>query len=67
MTTNLKEQEELFKLIGSKLKNRLEAFIIGGASMLYYNAKNVTKDIDIVFRGMEDLFHRWTVEDQAQG
>src|SRR3989338_2134938 len=55
MTTSLKEQEGLFALIGSKLKKNMEAFAIGGSAMLYYNnAKNITKDVDIVLNNKKD-------------
>ena len=44
-----KGQEDLFKLIGSELKERTECIVIGGSAMMYYNAKEGTKDIDLVF------------------
>lgn len=46
---DLKEQEELFKLIGNRLKERVECFVIGGSAMMYYGIKINTKDIDLVF------------------
>lgn len=46
--TTLKDQEDLLLLIGETLKEKLEVYVIGGSAMLYYGAKNVTKDIDIV-------------------
>jgi len=54
MATSIKEQEELFKIIGEKLKQRMEAFVIGGSAMLYYGAKEVTKDIDIVLNDKKE-------------
>lgn len=45
----LKEQEELFKLIGNKLKEKVECFVIGGSAMMYYGIKENTKDVDLVF------------------
>ena len=52
--TTLEEQNNLFKLIGEKLKKPMECFVVGGSAMLYYGAKNLTKDIDIVFNYKED-------------
>jgi len=46
--TDIKEQEDIFKLIGSSLKKKIECFVIGGSAMLYYKLKEATKDIDIV-------------------
>lgn len=46
--TEIKEQEDIFKLIGSNLKKKTECFVIGGSAMLYYKLKEATKDIDIV-------------------
>lgn len=46
--TGIKEQEDIFKLIGSSLKKKIECFVIGGSAMLYYKLKEATKDIDIV-------------------
>ena len=43
------EQLELFKLIGMMLKEKIECLVIGGSAMLFYNAKDSTKDIDLVF------------------
>ncbi len=46
----LEEQQDLFSLIGEKIKKKkVECFVIGGSAMMYYKAKDVTKDIDIVF------------------
>ncbi len=47
---SLKEQGELFKLIGEKLKSKIECFVIGGSAMLYLGVKDATKDIDLVFQ-----------------
>ena len=46
---NLKEQEDLFKVIGDQLKERTECLLIGGSAMMYYGVKETTKDIDLVF------------------
>lgn len=45
----LKEQEELFKLIGNKLEEKIECFVIGGSAMMYHGVKANTKDVDLVF------------------
>ena len=52
--TTLEEQNNLFELIGEKLKKSMECFVVGGSAMLYYGAKNLTKDIDAVFNNKED-------------
>jgi len=50
----LEEQNRLFALIGEKLNTKIECFVIGGSAMLYYGAKQVTKDIDLVFLNEKD-------------
>jgi hypothetical protein len=45
---NFDEQARLFTLIGTELEERTECILIGGSAMLFYNAKEITKDIDIV-------------------
>jgi hypothetical protein len=52
--TNIDEQEQIFKLIGSNLKKKIKCFVIGGSAMLYYKLKDITKDIDIVLANEED-------------
>src|SRR3989344_3404630 len=53
---NLQEQIDLFKnVIGSQLKNKVECIAIGGSAMMFYRAKNSTKDVDLVFLKKEDL------------
>lgn len=52
---NLQEQIGLFKIIGSQLKNKAECIVIGGSAMMFYGAKNATKDVDLVFSKKEDL------------
>lgn len=46
---NLDEQLELFKLIGRELDERVECLAIGGSAMMFYGAKETTKDVDLVF------------------
>ncbi len=50
-----KEQDEIFQIIGNTLKKRTEVIAIGGTAMIYYNAKNRTKDIDLVAEKKEDF------------
>ena len=52
--TDIKEQEDIFKLVGFNLKKKIECFVIGGSAMLYYKLKDVTKDIDIVLLSEND-------------
>lgn len=49
----VKEQEEIFKLIGRTLKKRVECYVVGGTAMMFLGLKEVTKDIDIVFKEKE--------------
>ena len=50
---NLNQQLELFKFIGSNIDSQVECLVIGGSAMMFYGAKELTKDIDLVF--MEKL------------
>ncbi len=52
---NIKEQSELFKLIGIELKEKIVGYAIGGSAMMFYNAKADTKDIDLVFLNKKDF------------
>ena len=52
--TDLKEQEDIFNIIGSSLKRKIKCFVIGGSAMLYYKLKDITKDIDIVLLNDKD-------------
>lgn len=52
--TDLKQQEEIFNLIGANLKRKVKCFVIGGSAMLYYKLKDATKDIDIVLLNEND-------------
>lgn len=44
----MKNQLDLFKLIGNTLKEKTECVLIGGSAMMFYNCKESTKDIDLV-------------------
>src|SRR3989338_1385212 len=53
---NFQEQISLFKnVIGQQLKRKVECIAIGGSAMMFYQAKNTTKDVDLVFLKKEDL------------
>ena len=52
--TGIKEQEDIFNLIGSNSKKKIKCFVIGGSAMLYYKLKDATKDIDIVLSNESD-------------
>lgn len=49
------EQLELFKVIGKELNNKIICFAIGGNAMMFYGAKEETKDVDLVFLNKKDL------------
>lgn len=49
------DQLELLRLIGESLKKRIECFVIGGGAMMFYGAKEETKDVDLVFMDKKDL------------
>ncbi|MBI2548278.1 nucleotidyltransferase [Candidatus Woesearchaeota archaeon] len=51
---NLENQENLFHLLGRGLKQKGDYYIVGGSAMLYYKAKEKTKDIDIVCQTTKD-------------
>ncbi len=51
---DLKKQNEIFELIGKKLKKKIECYVIGGSAMLYYGMKSETKDVDLVFEHEND-------------
>ena len=51
---NIKEQEELLKLITDYLEEDLICVAIGGTAMMFSGYKNTTKDIDLVFKNSSD-------------
>src|SRR3989344_9145611 len=51
---NIKEQEDLFNLIGKTLKKKAECYVVGGTAMMFLNLKETTKDVDIIFKEKED-------------
>ena len=44
------EVEEILKGLGERLAEPVQFLVIGGAAMLEYGLKDVTKDIDLVCR-----------------
>src|SRR3989344_2467645 len=51
----INEQLQLFKIIGTELKERIECYVIGGSAMMFYGAKEDTKDVDLVLLKKNDL------------
>jgi len=48
MIENFKHIEEFFKELNNNLKNKIEIYVIGGATLLYRGMKTATKDIDVI-------------------
>lgn len=51
---NLKDQEELFRLIADYLSADIDCLCIGGTAMMFLGYKTTTKDIDLVFKIEKD-------------
>ena len=51
----INEQTQLFEIIGAELKEKIECYVIGGSAMMFYGAKEDTKDVDLVFLKNKDL------------
>ncbi|MBU0980989.1 MAG: hypothetical protein KJ709_09390 [Nanoarchaeota archaeon] len=51
---NLKDQEELFRLIADYLEEDITCICIGGTAMMFMGYKTTTKDIDLVFGSSQD-------------
>ena len=51
---SIKEQQDIFKLIGNSLKEKTECYAVGGTAMMFLGLKEVTKDIDLLFKKKED-------------
>ncbi len=49
------EQLRFFEIIGAELDERTECYAIGGSAMIFYGAKEETKDVDLVFLEKKDL------------
>src|SRR3989344_3440495 len=52
---NVDRQLDLFKLIGSSLEEKAEAYVIGGSAMMLLGSKLETKDIGLVFANKKDF------------
>ncbi len=51
----IEEQNRLFELIGKTIERDIDALVVGGSAMLYYNFSKIsTKDIDIVLLNEKD-------------
>lgn len=51
---DLDKQNELFDVIGKKLRRKIACYVVGGSAMLYYDMKGTTKYIDLVFDTNEE-------------
>lgn len=51
---NIKDQEELFRLIADFLEKDITTIAIGGTAMMFSGYKTATKDIDLVFKNSKD-------------
>jgi hypothetical protein len=51
---NIENQNELFKLIAEYLSDDVECIGFGGTAMMYYQFKDSTKDIDLLFSSEKD-------------
>ena len=51
----INEQTQLFERIGTELEEKIECYVIGGSAMMFYGAKEDTKDVDLVFLKNKDL------------
>ena len=45
----IEDQEKMLLAISKVMKQKVEAYAIGGTAMMFYGLKDATKDIDIVF------------------
>jgi len=47
---SIKNMEDLFTEIDSKLESRVSVFVIGGGALMFHKLKSATKDIDLIVR-----------------
>lgn len=52
---NLDQQIDYFRTIGKSLSRKVECIAVGGTAMMFYGAKELTKDVDLVFFSKGDL------------
>ena|SRR3989338_8856276 len=50
----IEEQQKLFVNVSEKLKERINAYAVGGTAMMFLGLKDATLDIDIVFENETD-------------
>jgi hypothetical protein len=55
MISNSDSIKGVFTEIAGKLSRPVSAYIIGGAALMHYGAKDSTKDIDLVLRSREEF------------
>jgi len=51
---NIEEQQNLFIKVAKKISKPITAYAIGGTAMMYHGLKDVTLDIDLVFKDHHD-------------
>ena len=51
---NIEKQNQLLLSISKRLKKKIICYAIGGTAMMFYELKNSTKDIDLVFENEND-------------
>jgi len=54
---NRAELERKLRNIGSSLKQRVKAYLLGGCAMVFRGQKSATKDVDIVLNSLQSLKH----------
>ena len=51
--TDFTQISEAFDEIDKNIRNKINVYLIGGAVLLYHNAKPGTKDIDLIVNSKE--------------
>jgi len=54
MIQSIKNMEELFTEIDTKLESKISVFVIGGGALMFHKLKSATKDIDLIVRTKKD-------------
>jgi len=49
------ELDGVFNQIGDSVAHSVDVFLLGGGAMAFRNQKNATKDLDLVFKNLEDF------------
>ena len=55
MISKFEQLNNLFEELEKTLDEKVDIYIIGGAVMLYYNVKPITKDVDIVVSSLKEF------------